>query len=64
MRLIVKQVRVNVDDEPNHQVRVGFTRNGKSLFTNYKNVNEETGVAEIKQSFNQKLLERFDNQND
>ena len=51
MRLIIKQARINATD-PNQQVRVEFTRNGKSLSTSLKAVDEETGLAEIKQSFN------------
>ena len=59
MRLIVKQAQVNVLDS-GEQVRVEFTRNGKSLSTDFKLVDEETGIVNIKQSFNQKIQEKFD----
>jgi hypothetical protein len=51
MRLIVKQAQISVL-APDSKVRVEFTRNGKSLSTDLKPVEEETGIAEIKQSFN------------
>ena len=60
LRLIVKQVKVSVL-QPNQRVRVELCRNGKALQTDMKPVEEETGIAQIKQSFNQKVLLRFDN---
>ena len=48
--------------EENQIIRVEFTRNGKSLSTSLKPVDEETGIVEIKQSFNQKIKESYDNQ--
>ena len=51
MRLIIKQVQVTVLD-PNRKVRVELTRNGKKLSTDFKPVEEETGIVNIKQSFN------------
>ena len=61
MRLIVKQAQISVL-APDLKVRVEFTRNAKSLSTDLKPVEEATGIAEIKQSFNQKMIESFDNQ--
>ena len=53
LRLIIKQARINAnEDDPNQTVRVEFTRNGKSLSTSDKPVNEQTGEGDIKQSFN------------
>ena len=51
MRLIIKQTRVTVLD-PARKVRVELIRNGKKLSTDFKPVEEETGLANIKQSFN------------
>ena len=62
MRLIVKQAFITVDAEnPNRQVRVELSRNGKSLSTDLKPVEADTGISNIKQSFNQKLLQKYDN---
>jgi len=47
MRLIVKQARISVL-APNSKVRVELTRCGKSLSTDLKPVEEETGISEIK----------------
>ena len=59
LRLIIKQARINAsEDDPNQTVRVEFTRNGKSLSTSDKPVNEQTGEGDIKQSFNQKIQEQ------
>ena len=48
--------------EPNRKVRVLLSRNGNELATDEKDVDEETGIANIKQSFNQKMNENFDNE--
>ena len=61
MRLIIKQAKVTVLD-PERKVRVELTRNGKKLSTDFKPVEEETGLANIKQSFNQKIQESYDNE--
>ena len=61
MRLIVKQVQLNVTD-PEKKVRVELMRNGKKISTDYKPKDENTGTFNIKQSFNQKFKERFDNE--
>ena len=51
MRLIIKQTKVTMLD-PDRKVRVELTRNGKKLSTDFKPVEEETGISNIKQSFN------------
>lgn len=61
MRLIIKQALVTVL-EINRKVRVELTRNGKKLSTDFKPVEEDTGITNIKQSFNQKVQENFDNE--
>ena len=48
MRLIIKSVLITVID-PNVNVRVEFTRNGKTLSTSMKPIEEETGIVNIKQ---------------
>ena len=47
MRLIMKQARVAVSSE-NQRVRIELSRNGKALQTDWKPVEEETGIANIK----------------
>ena len=61
MRLIVKQVNLNVVD-PEKRVRVELMRKGKKISTALKPIEEATGTFNIKQSFNQKFKERFDNE--
>ena len=61
MRLIVKQVQLNVTD-PEKKVRVELMRNGKKISTDFKPKDENSGTFNIKQSFNQKFKERFDNE--
>ena len=66
MRLIIKQARITVPpdqaEESQNTVRVEFTHRGKSLSTSQKPVDTASGLCEIKQSFNQKISERFDKQ--
>lgn len=63
MRLIIKQAKISVVGE-NQRVRVEFKRCGKSLSTSLKPIDEETGLVDIKQSFNQKIKQRYDNEKD
>ena len=48
MRLIVKLAHITPPEDANQQVRVELTRNGKSLSTDLKPVEAETGLANIK----------------